>query len=118
MFHPEWVGDRIERLTAVLARFHDRPAALAGCFGGAIVVQAMIVVFYFAVAHALRLDMTFWDLAVIVPISFIVQMLPVSMNGFGIREATFAFYFTGSASRWSTPCSSRWCRPPSPCCSR
>ena len=28
------------------------------------------------------------------PISFIVQMLPVSMNGFGVREATFGFYFT------------------------
>jgi len=94
VFHPEWVGNRIEKLTAVLARFHDRPAALAGCFGGAIFVQATIVVFYFIVAHALHLDMTFWDLAVIVPLSFVVQMLPVSVNGFGVREATFSFYFT------------------------
>ena len=94
VFHPEWVSSRIDKVTAVLARFHDRPAALAGCFGGAIFVQATIVVFYFLVAHALRLDMTFWDLAVIVPMSFVVQMLPVSVNGFGIREATFAFYFS------------------------
>jgi uncharacterized membrane protein YbhN (UPF0104 family) len=94
VFHPEWVGNRIEKMTAVLARFHERPAALAGCFAGAIFVQATIVVFYFIVAHALSLDMTFWDLAVIVPMSFVVQMLPVSLNGFGIREATFAFYFT------------------------
>jgi len=28
-----------------------------------------------------------------VPISFIVQMVPVSLNGFGVREATFGFYF-------------------------
>jgi uncharacterized membrane protein YbhN (UPF0104 family) len=94
VFHPEWVGGRIEKLTAVLSRFRDRPGALAGCFGGAVFVQATIVVFYFIVAHALRLDMTIWDLAVIVPLSFVVQMLPVSVNGFGIREATFAFYFT------------------------
>lgn len=94
VFHPEWVGNRIEKVTAVLARFHDRPAALAGCFGGALFVQTTVVVFYFIVAHALRLDMTIWDLAVIVPMSFVVQMLPVSVNGFGIREATFAFYFT------------------------
>ena len=32
------------------------------------------------------------DLAVIVPLSFIVQMLPVSLNGFGVREATFSLY--------------------------
>jgi hypothetical protein len=35
-----------------------------------------------------------WDLSVIVPVSFLVQMLPVSMNGFGVREAAFSFYFT------------------------
>ena len=28
------------------------------------------------------------------PLSFIVQMLPVSVNGFGVREATFGVYFT------------------------
>jgi glycosyltransferase 2 family protein len=40
------------------------------------------------------MDVEFSDLAVVVPVSFIVQMLPVSVNGFGVREATFAFYFT------------------------
>ncbi len=35
-----------------------------------------------------------WDLAVIVPMSLVVQMLPLSVNGFGLREATFSFYFT------------------------
>ncbi len=30
----------------------------------------------------------------IVPLSFVVQMLPVSVNGFGVREATFSLYFT------------------------
>jgi uncharacterized membrane protein YbhN (UPF0104 family) len=94
VFHPEWVGGRIEKLIAALARFRDRPSALAGCFGGAVFVQATIVVFYFIVSYALHLNVTLWDLAVIVPLSFVVQMLPVSLNGFGVREATFAFYFT------------------------
>ena len=40
------------------------------------------------------MPITVWDLAVIVPISLVVQMLPVSVNGFGVREATFSFYFT------------------------
>ena len=51
------------------------------------------MLFYVAVAYALHLDIAFWDLAVIVPLSFVVQMLPVSVNGFGVREATFSFYF-------------------------
>jgi uncharacterized membrane protein YbhN (UPF0104 family) len=94
IIHPEWVGDRIDKLTDVLSRFRAQPAALAGCFFWAIFVQATMVAFYFAVAYALHLGVTLTDLAVIVPISFVVQMLPVSVNGFGVREATFSFYFT------------------------
>jgi uncharacterized membrane protein YbhN (UPF0104 family) len=94
VFHPEWVAGRIEKLTKALARFRARPGALGACFGGSIFVQATIVLFYFTVSYALHLNVTFWDLAVVVPLSFVVQMLPVSVNGFGVREATFAFYFT------------------------
>ena len=94
VLHPEWVGERLERLTAALSRFKESPAALASCFVGAIGVQVTLVGFYLAIAHSLRIPITFAQLAVIVPISFIVQMVPVSMNGFGVREATFGFYFT------------------------
>jgi len=93
VFHPEWVGDRIEKLTGALSRFREQPSALAQCFAGAVFVQATMVVFYFAVAYALHLDVALSDLGVVVPISFVVQMLPVSLNGFGVREATFSFYF-------------------------
>ena len=52
------------------------------------------VMFYIAVAHALGVNIRPWDLAVIVPIAIVVQMVPVSVNWFGVREATFSFYFT------------------------
>jgi uncharacterized membrane protein YbhN (UPF0104 family) len=92
--NPGWVGERIEKITAALARFRDRPAALAGCFTGAVVVQMLLVGFHFAIVYALAMPITLWDLAVIVPVSFIIQMLPVSVNGYGVREATFTFYFS------------------------
>jgi uncharacterized membrane protein YbhN (UPF0104 family) len=93
VIHPEWVGDRIGSITIALARFRDNPGALAGCFAGAVFVQASIVIFYMAIAYALHVPVAAWDLAVIVPLSLIVQMLPVSLNGFGVREATFSLYF-------------------------
>lgn len=91
--HPEWVDERIARLTTALARFRESPESLAGCFAGAVAVQTLLVAFYLAIAHSMRIPVGFAELAVIVPITFIVQMLPVSMNGFGVREATFGFYF-------------------------
>lgn len=92
--NPEWVGERIEAMTSALTRFRERPIALLGCFSGAVIVQGLVVLFYVAVARALDVPITGWDLAVIVPLSLVVQMLPISLNGFGVREATFSLYFT------------------------
>lgn len=94
VFHPEWVGDRITRITDALGRFRKRPASLFNAFAGAVLVQALLVLFYVAVAHSLNIPISVSHMAVIVPISFVVQMLPVSVNGFGVREATFSFYFS------------------------
>jgi glycosyltransferase 2 family protein len=93
VLHPEWVEERIGRITQALYRFRSRPAALLGCFGGAVAVQMILVVFYAAVARSLAIPVPMAHLAVLVPVSFVVQMLPVSMNGLGVREAVFSVYF-------------------------
>jgi glycosyltransferase 2 family protein len=89
----EWVDIRLERLTGALERFRDRPEALALGFAGALVVQALLVLFYAGVARSLSISIGLSDLAVVVPASLLVQMIPVSLNGLGVREATFGFYF-------------------------
>jgi uncharacterized protein (TIRG00374 family) len=92
--HPEWVGARLQQLTTVLHRFRQAPRALAGCFLGAVIVQALLVAFYVAIAHSIGIAISPWHMAVVVPMSFLVQMLPVSVNGLGLREATFSYYFS------------------------
>ncbi len=94
VLHAEWIDIRLARLTDSLSRFRETPAALASCFAGAIVVQAVLVAFYLAIARSMRIPVGFAELALVVPITLIVQMLPIAMNGLGVREATFAFYFT------------------------
>ena len=94
ILHQEWVDERLLRLGDALQRFGGEPGALMACFAGAVLVQAILVGFYLAIARSMQIPVGFLELAVVVPLSFIVQMLPVSMNGFGVREATFGFYFT------------------------
>jgi hypothetical protein len=94
LIHQEWVGERIGRLTGALTKFRNAPVALGTCLAGAVVVQAMLVGFYAAVVHSMHIPISAWHLAVIVPVSFVVQMAPVSLNGFGVREATFTYYFS------------------------
>jgi glycosyltransferase 2 family protein len=92
--HPEWIGERLEKLDSLLGHMRSAPSALARCFGGAVAVQLVLVAFYLAIARSLQIPVSYWQLALIVPMTFLVQMIPISMNGFGVREATFAYYFT------------------------
>jgi uncharacterized membrane protein YbhN (UPF0104 family) len=94
VLHPEWVGGRIGSLMATLQRFRSHMGAIVTCFVGAVIVQVMTVGFGWAVAHALGIPIGPFDLAVVVPLAGVVQMVPVSVNGFGVREATYSLYFT------------------------
>jgi glycosyltransferase 2 family protein len=93
LLHAEWVDARLARITQTLERFRTSPVALAGGALGAIAVQAILVAFYVAIAYSMHIPVSPWHLAVIVPVSFVVQMLPISMNGIGVREYVFASYF-------------------------
>jgi hypothetical protein len=89
----EGLRQRAIKLVEMLATFRAQPGALASCFAGAIVAQAVLVLFYVAIARSLDIPISPLHLAVVVPMSFVVQLLPVSVNGFGVREATFTYYF-------------------------
>lgn len=92
--HPGWIGERLDRLDGLLAAFRRAPSALGRCFAGAVAVQLVLVAFYLTIARSMLIPVSFWQMALIVPMTFLVQMVPMSLNGFGVREATFAYYFT------------------------
>lgn len=93
IFHQEWVGLQISRLIHAMEKFAEAPWALVQCFGGALAVQVVIIGFYAVTAYAMHIPMPVVHLAVLIPMSFVVQMLPLSVNGFGVRESIFVFYF-------------------------
>jgi glycosyltransferase 2 family protein len=90
--HP-WVVERLEMLTEALRRFRSQPSSLIGALAGAVVVQLVIVVFYALTARSLSIPLPVMMAGVLVPVALVVQMAPVSINGFGVREAVFSFFF-------------------------
>ena len=72
----------------------EGPGRAGRGLGISIAVQAMLVGFYASIAAALHLRSPLGHLGMLVPISFLVQMMPVSMNGHGVREWTFREYLT------------------------
>jgi glycosyltransferase 2 family protein len=89
----DWVERRLDRVGTMLERVASRRIALIEAFAGAIVVQLLVVCFYLAVAYAIQIDLPFRDALIIVPISLVIQLAPVSINGLGVREAVFSYFF-------------------------
>jgi uncharacterized protein (TIRG00374 family) len=88
-----WVTERAQRLEEAVMRFGKARGVVAGAFGAAIVVQLAIVAFYLLTAKGLSVPLPTLLGAVLIPLSLAVQMAPISINGFGVREAVFAFFF-------------------------
>lgn len=93
VIEPEWVDERLRRLGNTLEGFRQRPGDLGRAFVGAVLVQVGIVLFYLCTARGLSIALPVQYAAVLVPLSLVVQMLPISINGLGVREAVFAFFF-------------------------
>ncbi|MFN8060066.1 MAG: lysylphosphatidylglycerol synthase transmembrane domain-containing protein [Vicinamibacterales bacterium] len=89
----QWVDLRLDRLEQMFRNFRQHPGGLMNCFAGAVGVQLVLVAFYMAIGRSADIQISFVHLAVLVPLSFVIQMLPISMNGLGVREATFSYYF-------------------------
>ncbi|MCC6163469.1 MAG: flippase-like domain-containing protein [Acidobacteria bacterium] len=89
----EWVTERLGRIEDMLGRVGSDRGRLLQAFAGAVVVQVLVVLFYVCVARGLHVDLPLRDALVIVPVSLVIQLAPVSINGFGVREAVFSYLF-------------------------
>ena len=90
----EAIQTRLHNLVGAIHRFAGQPRPVWFAFAGALGVQLLLVLFYICAARSLAVPFPLLAASVIVPISLAVQMAPLSINGFGVREAVFAFFFT------------------------
>jgi glycosyltransferase 2 family protein len=62
----------------------------------AFILQINVVVFFYLIGLAFRLEISFLDYFVFIPIVLLIQIIPVTINGLGLREGAyiqiFAFY--------------------------
>ncbi|MGB6363687.1 MAG: lysylphosphatidylglycerol synthase domain-containing protein, partial [Thermoanaerobaculia bacterium] len=75
---------------ATLRAYRYQKAVLALAVVLSIGLQLIIVIQSVLLATALGLQISMWELALIVPVVTLVSMLPVTINGLGLREDAFA----------------------------
>jgi uncharacterized membrane protein YbhN (UPF0104 family) len=73
-------------------RQHVTPIWKAGL--ASIAIQALVVFYYLAIARALGIPLPAAAAFLMVPLCTLLQALPVSFNGWGLREGLFALYFS------------------------
>ncbi len=56
-------------------------------------VQALAVWYYVCVARALRIPLPVTAAFLMVPLCTLLQAVPISFNGWGLREGLFTLYF-------------------------
>ena len=88
-----WAREPFELVQAAVHVYRARVREVWQAFAASLALQAVFIYYYFAVAHALRIPLSLPACFLMVPLCTLVQAIPISFNGWGIRETIFILYF-------------------------
>jgi uncharacterized protein (TIRG00374 family) len=89
----DWVRDRFEVVQAAVHGYRARVGTVWLAGAASVALQALVVLYYLAVARALGVPLQTSAAFLMVPLCTLLQAVPVSFNGWGLREGLFALYF-------------------------
>lgn len=88
-----FVHEQFQLVQAAVHVYRKRVRSVWVAFLGSVVLQVLAVCYYYAIAHALRIPLPLDACFLMVPLCTLLQAIPVSFNGWGIRESLFVVYF-------------------------
>jgi uncharacterized protein (TIRG00374 family) len=74
-------------------RYKESPRAFSRATAWAFLLQVNVIVYYALIGRALAMFIPFPDYFVFIPIVLLIQIIPVSINGLGVREGTYIEIF-------------------------
>jgi len=88
------IGKWLDRMYSSLRTFFADKVILGLCFALSIVCQTLTILAVYLLALAINLKLPLIYFFMILPMIWIVTMVPLSLNGLGVREGAFVFFFT------------------------
>jgi hypothetical protein len=89
----EWIREQFEAAQGAVHAYRARMRTVWLAFAASLALQALAVWYYVAVARALRIPLSASAAFLMVPLCGLLQAVPVSFNGWGLREGLFTVYF-------------------------
>jgi len=91
---PLQLTERINKFFQTLPRYIYDWKTAATIFLYSLISQASLVIWAGLAARSLGYSLTFDVVCVVIPLTVIVTMMPISFNGLGVQEATYALLLT------------------------
>ena len=88
---PAMLRGRVTKIAEALVTYRDAKGVLAQALALSFVLQLTVITFYWSIGRALGLPVDYSSFLVIAPVAIFVMMLPISINGIGVREGVFVF---------------------------
>ena len=88
-----WALKRFETVQSAVHVYRAEMHAVWMAFLGSVALWTIVVYYYYTVARALRIPLPLSACFLMVPLCTLVQTVPISFNGWGIRESVFILYF-------------------------
>ncbi len=82
--------EKASTIYPALAAYRTRRRHLLAAVFWSMAIQILIIIQYKVLAVALGIDVSPWGLAVVIPIVTVVALIPVTINGIGLRESSLA----------------------------
>ena len=82
------------KMISGFSAFRGRTGTLAQAFAVSLLLQGNVVLQYFVFAKALNFSIPFLNFFLIIPLALFVMMLPISINGIGLRESVFVLFLS------------------------
>lgn len=91
---PGKIKSKLVTIVRAFLSFQGRKRVLAVAMFWSVALQANVVLHYWLISEAMGLNVPWYNFFLIVPLATFVMMIPISINGLGLRETVFAFFFT------------------------
>lgn len=88
------IGGRLNRMYDSLHAFTAHKTILWQCFVLSIICQTLAILAAYSLALAINLELAAVYFFMVLPMIWIITMVPLSINGLGVREGAFVFFFT------------------------
>jgi uncharacterized protein (TIRG00374 family) len=89
-----WAREQFEAVQDAVNAYRARVSTIWAAGAASVAVQALAVLYYLAVARGLGIPLPATAAFLMVPLCTLLQAVPISFNGWGLREGLFTLYFS------------------------